>query len=503
VALTILILLPLTGAAVVWTLGGLGRVEPARRLGLGVSIWTLLATLATWGSFDPAADGFQFVARVSWGEPFGVSYHVGVDGLSLALVTVAAWLTPLALLLSRRVRHRAPAAFVALVLVFEASAIAAFSARDLLLFFVSADAMVMAAFALIGVWGRDRRVHTATRLLLSHLAGSSLMLVAIVWMAWRHQVATGFWSFALSDLVALGLPPGVQTWAWLAFVLAFAIRAPLFPLHTWLPDALAQAPAPVGVLMGGVLANVGGYGLVRVVFPLLPEASGAFAPWLALLAVAGIACGAIVAMAQSDLRRVVAYLSISHMGVVVLGACAMTTQGMQGGLVHLLMRALWTSGLLLIAGLLAERRGTNEVAQFGGLWRVVPRLSAMLLLLIAGAMALPGTGSFAGVVRALSGTFDSPVLTYGRWLAGLAVAAVLLWGLALLRLARRLLAGPITRDRNRGLRDLAPVEWLILVPVAALVVVVGLWPAPWLALVEPAARDALLDAVALAAPGER
>ncbi|MCC7042567.1 MAG: NADH-quinone oxidoreductase subunit M [Acidobacteria bacterium] len=502
-ALTILILLPLTGAVAVWALAGLGRVEPARRLGLGVSIWTLVATLATWVSFDPAAGGFQFVARVSWGEPFAVSYHVGVDGLSLALVTVAAWFTPLALLLSRRVRHRAPAAFVALVLLFEASAIAAFSARDLLLFFVSADAMVMTAFALIGVWGRDRRVYAATRLLLSHLVGSSLMLIAIIWMAWRHQVATGFWSFALADLVALDLPAGVQTWPWLAFVLAFAIRAPLFPLHTWLPDVLAQAPAPVGVLIGGVLANVGGYGLFRIVFPLLPEASLAFAPWFALLAVAGTTCGAIVAMAQSDLRRVVAYLSISQMGVVVLGVCSMTTEGTQGGLVHLLTRALWTSGLLLIAGLLAERRGTTEVAQFGGLWRVVPGLSAMLLLLAVGAMALPGTGSFAGVVRALSGTFDSSVLMYGRWLGGLAVVGVLLWGLGMLRLARRMVAGPITRDRNRGLRDLAPGEWMILVPVAALVIAVGLWPDPWLGLIEPSVRDALIAVAGLVAPGER
>jgi NADH-quinone oxidoreductase subunit M len=258
----------------------------------------------------------------------------------------------------------------------------------------------------------------------------------------------------------------------------------------------------VGVLIGGVLANVGGYGLFRIVFPLLPEASLAFAPWLALLAVAGMVCGAIVAMAQSDLRRVVAHLSISHMGVVVLGVCAATMQGIQGGLVQLLMRGLWTGGLLLVAGLLAERRGTTEAAQFGGLWRVVPGLSAMLILLIVGAMALPATGSFAAVVRALSGTIDSPVLTHGRWFAGLAVVGVLLWGLGMLRIARRILAGPITRDRNRGLRDLAPGEWIIVVPVAALGIVAGLWPDPWLALIDPAVRDVLIAVAGLVAPGE-
>jgi NADH-quinone oxidoreductase subunit M len=487
----------------VWTLGGLGRVEPARRLALGVSLWTLVATLATWTSFDPAAAGFQFVVRASWAESFGVFWHVGVDGLALALVTVVAWLGALSLLLTRPVPHRAPAGFAGLVLVFEAAAIAAFSARDLLLFFVSAEAMVIAAFALVGVWGRDRRVAAATRLLLSHLVGSSLMLVAIVWIAWRHQIVTGFWSFALEDLVALDLPAGLQPWLWLAFVLAFAIRAPLFPLHSWLPDALAQAPAPVGVLIGGVLANVGGYGLVRVVFPLLPEASVAFAPWLAVLAATGTGCAAIIAMAQSDLRRAIAYLCVSHMGVVVLGLCALTVPATQGALVHLLMRGLWTSGLLLVAGVLAERRGTTEIAQVGGLRHVVPGVSAMLLLHSVGAVALPGTGTFAGVVLALTGTFDSPALTHGRWLAATAVVGILLWAIAMLRVAMRIVAGPVARDRNRGLRDLAAGEWLILVPVAVLVIACGLWPEPWLALIEPAARVALAELAGLVPPVDR
>lgn len=502
-ALTILILLPLAGAAAVWALGGTGRVEPARRLGFGVSLWTLVVTLAAWASFDPAAPGFQFIVRVPWANPFGAAYHVGVDGLALALVTLAASFAPLALLLSRRAHHRAPAGFVALVLVFEAAAIAVFSARDLLLFFVSTEVMVLSAFALVGIWGRDRRVYAASRLLLSHLVGSSLMLVAIIWIAWRYQIATGFWSFALADLVALDLPAGVQTWLWVAFVLAFAIRAPLFPLHTWLPDVFAQAPAPVGVLMGGVLANVGGYGLFRIAFPLLPDASVTFAPWLAVLAVAGITHGALVSMAQSDLRRVVAYISISHMGVVVLGLCALTVQGMQGGVVHLLMRSLWSAGLLLGAGMLAERRGTTEVAQFGGLRRVVPRLSAVLLLMTLLSIGVPGTGTFVGAALALAGVVDSAVLVHGRWLAAVAVAGVLLWGIAMLRVLTRTIGGPVTRDRNRGLRDLSLGQWLTVVPVAVLVIVTGVWPGPLLALIEPAVREVLVDVVGAATSGGR
>jgi NADH-quinone oxidoreductase subunit M len=502
VALTILILLPLSGAAMAGVLGGLGRVEPARRLGLGVSIWTFVATLAAWMLFDPAAAGVQFVTRVPWVDLFGVSYHVGVDGPGLALVTLTAWFTMLALLLSSRVSHRAPAGFTALVLVLEAAAIAAFSARDLLLFFVSTEVMVLTAFALIGVWGRDRRVYAATRLLLTHLAGSSLMLVAIIWIAWRYQVATGFWTFDLPDLIALDLPAGLQTWLWLAFVLAFAIRAPLFPLHTWFPDALAQAPAPVGVLLGGVLANVGGCGLFRITFPLLPDASLTFAPWLAALAAVGIVHGAFVAMAQSDLRRVVAYLSISHMGVVVLGLCALTMPGMQGGVVQLLMRPLWTGGMLLVVGMMVQRRGTTEVIQFGGLRHVVPGLSAMLLLMTVASIGLPATGTFVGVTRALAGTLESPVLVYGRMFVAVAVAGVLLWSVAMLRVLMRVIAGPITRDRNRGLRDLTVSEWLIVAPVGVLVVVLGVWPGPLLDLIDPAVSDVVDVVAGIGAPGE-
>lgn len=489
-ALTVVILLPLAGAAAVWALSGVGRVEPARRLGLGVAFWTLVATLATWTSFDPATAGFQFVTRLDWVAPFGASYHVGLDGLTMALVTLTAAFVPLALLSSWRVPHRAAAGFVALVLVFEAAALAAFAARDLLLFFVSTEVMTLAAAALLGVWGRQRRVHTALRLLLMHLVGSSLMLVATLWLAWRHQVASGFWTFSLPDLVALDLPAGVQIWLWPAFVAALSIRVPVLPLHTWWPDAVAQAPAPAGALLGSVFTTVGGYGLFRIVWPLLPEASALWAPWLALVAVAGIVHGAVVALAQTDIRRVVAYLSTSQMGLIVLGLCALTPQAAQGGAVQLVARGLWTGGVLLIVAMLAGRRGTTDIGEFGGLRHVVPGLSAMLLLMAMAAMGLPGTIGFVAVVTGLRGTLESPTLPYGRELAIVALAGVLLWSVVLLRVVVRVVAGPLTRDRNRGLRDLTRGEWMMLLPVGALIVVLGLWPAPLLTLVEPAARDA-------------
>jgi NADH-quinone oxidoreductase subunit M len=389
------------------------------------------------------------------------------------------------------------------VLVFEAAALAAFSARDLLLFFVSTEVMALAAAALVGVWGRHRRVYSAIRLLFLHLVGSSLMLVALLWIAWRHQVATGFWTFALPDLVALDLPVGVQVWLWPAFVLALAIRAPVLPLHTWWPDALSQAPAPAGALLASVLTTAGGYGLCRIVWPLFPGASSLWAPWLALIAVVGVVHGAVVAMAQSDLRRVVAYLSMSHVGIIVLGLCALTPQGVQGAAMQLIARGLWTGGMLLVVAMLAGRRGTTDIDEFGGLRHVVPGLSAMMLLMAMAAMGLPGTVAFPGVAAGLNGAVESPTLTYGRELGIAAIAGVLLWTVAMLRTVLRVVAGPLARDRNRGLRDLTRGEWLILLPVGALIVTLGLWPTPLLALIEPAVRDVLVgivDRTAVAAP---
>jgi NADH-quinone oxidoreductase subunit M len=483
VALSVLIALPLAGAVGVLVLRQQGRFESARRLALGVGAWTLAATLAMWASWDGSVPGVQLVERMPWVAALGVSYHVGVDGVGLAFVTLIAWLTVLALSAALRMGRHAPAGLPAAMLLLESAAITAVAARDLLLFFVGTEVAILATFAIIGGWGRDRRVHAATKFLLCQLTGSSLMLVAIVWMAWRHQIATGVWSYAIDDLAAIDLPVGVQGWLWGALAFAFVIRIPVFPLHTWLSDALAQAPAPGAVLIGGVVVPVGGYGLLRVAVPLLPEATAVLTFWLAIAAAAAVVYGAVSTFVQTDLRRVAAALTIGHLGVVVLGVCSGEPGGRAGALIQLLSVGGWTGTWLLVVGMLVARRQTTQIAEFGGLLRVMPGLSVMLGLVAAAAVALPGTIGSVGFSLVLQAVGASEVLARGAVWASVAVVGGVLWTLGMLRVIHRVLGGPVTHDRNRGLRDLTPGEWISLAPLVAALITFGLWPEPLLALV--------------------
>ncbi len=484
-ALTSLVLLPLIGGLLV-LLFGRGRDSLVRQVALAVSVVTFLASLHVWSGFDGTSADFQFVERYTWLPDFGISYHVGLDGITLWLVILTTFLTPLALLCSWESVQDRVREFSFFMLALEAAMIGVFISIDLFLFYVFWDAMLIPMYFLIGIWGYEQRIYAAIKFMLYTMAGSVLMLLAIIWVAYYHQTAVGVISFDLLDLYALDIPAALQTWLFLAFALAFAIKVPVFPFHTWLPDAHVQAPTAGSVILAGVLLKMGTYGLLRFAFPLFPDAAMQFAPYLATLAVIGIVYGALVAMVQPDMKKLVAYSSVSHLGFVVIGLCAMNVTGVQGAVYQMLAHGISTGGLFLIVGMLSDRRHTKLIAEYGGLKAVTPKLVAMFLLVTLASVALPGMNGFVGEFLIFVGSFSET-----RVLTSIAATGVILSAVYMLWMFQRVNYGPLTNPKNKGLRDLSPREWVVIAPIAAMCVVMGVFPGIFLRPMEPAVKKAV------------
>src|SRR3954468_13922814 len=367
--LSSLVALPVAGAILLLLVRGDEEQSAplARKIALVVSLLVFAETLLLWSRFNVSSGEFQFVERHAWIPAFGIEYFVGVDGISLLLLVLTGFLTPLALLGSWESVHKHTRAFCIFVLLLESAMIGVFISLDLFLFYVLWDAMLIPMYFLIGIWGYERRIYAAVKFILYTMGGSVLMLLAILFLAYMHDAATGAYSFDLLKLSRLELTRHQQFWAFLAFALAFAIKVPLFPFHTWLPDAHVEAPTAGSVILAGVMLKMGTYGLVRFAFPLFPEAAVFFAPKIAVLAVIGIVYGALVAMVQPDMKKLVAYSSVSHLGVVVLGICAMNMQSLQGAVYQMLAHGVSTGGLFLIVGMLSDRRHTRLISEYGGL----------------------------------------------------------------------------------------------------------------------------------------
>src|SRR5215213_1900723 len=483
--LTLSWLVPLAGAVLVLLVGNADgrRNVLVRWLTLVISVAVFGITLALWIWFDPQSAQFQFVERVPWIPAFGIDYYIGIDGISLMLVVLTGLLTPIALLSSWvGVDHKVKE-FCAFILALEAAMIGVFISLDLFLFYVFWDAMLIPMYFLIGIWGYDQRIYAAIKFMLYTMAGSVLMLVAILGLAYLHSEAAGAYSFDLLKLYSLQIAPETQRWFFLAFALAFAIKVPLFPFHTWLPDAHVQAPTAGSVILAGVLLKMGTYGLVRFAFPLFPAAAAMFAPYLAWLAVIGIIYGALVAMVQPDMKKLVAYSSVSHLGFVVLGIAAMNTQGLQGAVYQMLNHGVSTGGLFLIVGMLSDRRHTRQISEFGGLKHVMPRLTAAFLIITLASIGMPALNGFIGEFLILLGAF-----AWNPRFAVFAATGVILSATYMLWMFQRVNYGPVTNDRNAALPDLKPREWALLVPVIALCVVMGVFPNLFLRPMEPSVQ---------------
>jgi NADH-quinone oxidoreductase subunit M len=470
--LTSLIALPVVGAILLlFVRGDEEQSAPfVRKIALIVSLLVFAETLLLWSRFNPASADFQFVERHGWITAFGITYFVGVDGISLLLLVLTGFLTPLALLSSWESIHRKTKAFCIFVLLLESAMMGVFVSLDLFLFYVFWDAMLVPMYFLIGIWGYERRVYASIKFILYTMAGSVLMLLAILGLAYVHSTTRGGYSFDLLALYDMRIDPHLQFFFFLAFALAFAIKVPLFPFHTWLPDAHVEAPTAGSVLLAGVLLKMGTYGFVRFAFPLFPTAALFFAPYLAGLAVVGIIYGALVAMVQPDLKKLVAYSSVSHMGFVVLGIAAMNTQGVQGAVYQMLNHGVSTGGLFLIVGMLSDRRHTRLISEFGGLKKVMPHLVAAFLIITLSSIGLPGLNGFVGEFLILLGAF--------RWdvrLAVFAATGVVLSATYMLWMFQRVNYGPVT-EKNAALADMQPREWVILAPIVALTILMGVLP---------------------------
>jgi NADH-quinone oxidoreductase subunit M len=479
VLLTLIVFLPLVGAIAAILAGDREgrRDEAVRWVALAASLIVFALTLVLWGRFDPSdtSPEFQFVERYEWMPTFGISYYVGIDGISLFLIVLTGFLTPIALLSSWGSVKKKVRDFSFFVLALEAGMLGVFVSLDLFLFYLFWDAMLVPMYFLIGIWGYERRIYAAVKFILYTMAGSVLMLIAIIGLAYLHNEATNAPSFDLLQLYRLDIPPHLAFWFFLAFALAFAIKVPLFPFHTWLPDAHVEAPTAGSVILAGVLLKMGTYGLVRFAFPLFPGAAFQLAPYLAGLAVAGIVYGALVAMVQPDMKKLVAYSSVSHLGFVVLGICAMNVQGVQGAVYQMLNHGVSTGGLFLIVGMLSDRRHTRLIAEYGGLKAVTPRLVAVFLIVTLSSIALPGLNGFVGEFLILVGAF--------RWdprFAAVAVTGVILSAVYMLWMFQRVNYGPVTHRENTELKDLTPREWWVIAPIAAMAILMGVMPAPFL-----------------------
>ncbi|HEV8479833.1 MAG TPA: NADH-quinone oxidoreductase subunit M [Candidatus Eisenbacteria bacterium] len=490
--LTLLVFFPLVGAAGV-LLVPRARERMARSVAFAVATIEFLLSIPLFTRFEPRA-GMQISEHAAWLPGIGASYHLGVDGISMLLVLLTTLLTALSVLSSFSAVTERPRAYYALLLLLETAMLGTFVALDLVVFYIFWEAMLVPMYFLIGVWGGERRIHAAIKFFLYTMAGSVLMLVAILWTYFLHHAATGVYSFDLLDWYRLPVPLGVQTWLFLAFALAFAIKVPLFPFHTWLPLAHVEAPTAGSVILAGVLLKMGTYGFLRFAIPLFPNAATLWMPLILGLAVIGIIYGALVAWVQPDVKKLVAYSSVSHLGFVMLGMLALNPEGLSGSLLQMINHGISTGALFLLVGVLYERRHTRLISDYGGIWKVMPMFAVVFLIIMLSSIALPGTNGFVGEFLILLGAFRAH-----RIFAVIAAVGVILSAVYMLFMFQRVMFGPVTHPENDALPDLRLREWAVFVPLLILVFWLGIYPAPFLTRVQPALADtaALIERRAL------
>lgn len=450
------------------------------------------AMLATFGlsltlipRFQSIAQ-MQFVTEMPWIPAFGIEYHLGVDGISFFLLLLTNLLGPILVLSAFNSVQERVKEFYILLLVLQTGMLGTFASLDVFLFYVFWELMLLPMYLLIGVWGGKRRIYAAVKFVLYTIVGSLLMLVAILVLYFQHHAQTGVYTFDLLELYGTDLAMSTQMWLFAAFALAFAIKVPVFPLHTWLPDAHVEAPTAGSVVLAGVLLKMGTYGFVRFAIPLFPDAAVQAQTLFLVLAVIGIIYGALVAMVQTDIKKLVAYSSVSHLGYVMLGLFSFNLLGSSGALYQMLGHGLSTGALFLLVGMIYERRHTRDIAEFGGLATGLPYFSFAFIVVTLSSIGLPGLNGFVGEFLVLLGAFGE-----NRWAGTLATSGVVLGAIYMLWLVRRFLFGPLTNPENANLSDLSPREWLVLAPLLVMIVVMGVMPRPFLSRMEPSLEAAL------------
>jgi NADH-quinone oxidoreductase subunit M len=455
----------------------------------GLSIWMLTM-------FDKSNPDLQLGFTLPWIQVAGwnISFAMSVDGLSILLVLLTTFLSPISILSTWTAVEERVKDFMLFFLLLEVGMLGVFLAQDLFLFYIFWEFTLVPMYFLIGIWGGPRRIYAAIKFFLYTMAGSILMLLAILWLGIYQQ------TFSVPELLSKGgIPANIQLWLFLAFAAAFAIKVPMWPLHSWLPDAHVEAPTAGSVILAGVLLKMGTYGFIRFNIPLFPEAAKQAAPWIALLAVIGIIYGAAVSFAQKDVKKLVAYSSVSHLGFVMLGLFALNAQGVEGGILQMINHGLSTGALFLLVGMIYEQTHTRELTVYGGLWKIVPVYGTIMLIVSLSSMGLPGLNGFVGEFTILLGAFGSKAIG-SPWFAGLAALGVIMAAVYILYMFQKMFLGPEgsiveeVKKHGHALRDLNAREIVTIVPILVFIFWIGLYPKPFFELMAPAVTK-LLSAI--------
>ncbi len=441
----------------------------ARNVALFVSCGVFLISLMLWFGFDQSTAEFQWVENIPWMTDFGIAYHMGVDGISVLFVILTTLLTPICILASWTSIKERVKEYMICFLILETFMIGMFCALDLFLFYIFFEAVLIPMFIIIGVWGGVRRVYAAFKLFLYTLLGSVLMLVAMLTM-YRYAGTTN-----VVELMAYKFPIEAQKWMWLAFFASFAVKVPMWPVHTWLPDAHVEAPTAGSVILAGVLLKFGGYGFLRFSLPMMPEASVYFTPLIFFLSIIAVVYTSLVALVQEDMKKLIAYSSIAHMGFVTIGTFTMTTQGIEGAIYQMLSHGVVSAALFLIVGVVYDRIHTREIAAYGGLVSRMPAYAIVFMVFAMASVGLPGTGGFVGEILVLVGTFQ-----VSSWVAAFAALGVILGAAYTLYLYRRIIFGELTKENLMKIKDLNRREILIFAPLLIVTIWMGVYPSSFL-----------------------
>jgi NADH-quinone oxidoreductase subunit M len=467
--LSLVTFLPLVGAAFIAFVRGDEQtaVSNARWVALWTTLATFLLSLTLWFGFERGSAAFQFVEYAPWFPGTGIAYHMGVDGISVLFVLLSTFLMPICILASwEAIEHRVKEYMISF-LVLETMMVGMFCALDMVLFYIFFEAVLIPMFLIIGVWGGARRVYSAFKFFLYTLAGSVLMLVALLYIFGTAGTTD------ITKLMGYGFTRQAQTWLWLAFFASFAVKVPMWPVHTWLPDAHVEAPTAGSVILAGVLLKMGAYGFLRFSIPMMPDASVAFTPLVYTLSIIAVVYTSLVALVQEDMKKLIAYSSVAHMGFVTLGIFTGTRQGIDGALFQMLSHGIVSGALFLCVGVVYDRLHTRQIARYGGLVERMPRYAAVFMLFTMASVGLPGTSGFVGEFLVLAGAFQA-----NTWAAAFAALGVILGAAYMLYLYRRVVFGRLTREDLRQMLDLSRREIALFAPLIVVVLWMGIYPKP-------------------------